>query len=188
MKKAMSLHAFSLSKQLALTAVFAALCLIGTIVITIPLPFGFFNLGDVFVLLAGWCLGPLYGSVAAAVGSSLADIIAGFPIYAPFTFFIKGFEAFTAYMVWFLLKKAIRKEKLDVIPRLFSAFIGESVMVIGYFGYECLLYGINGALAAVLGNIFQGVFGLILATLFALALHSIKSLSKFLPYFYVKKE
>ena len=43
MKTTLRTHAFSLSKQLALTAVFAALCLIGTIVIVVPLPFGFFN-------------------------------------------------------------------------------------------------------------------------------------------------
>ena len=182
MKTTLRTHAFSLSKQLALTAVFAALCLIGTVVIVVPLPFGFFNVGDVFVLLAGWCLGPVYGSVAAAVGSALADVITGFPIYAPATFFIKGLDAFIAYMVWFLLKKCIRKERFDFLPRILSALSGESVMVLGYFGYECLLYGINGAIAAVLGNITQGVFGMILATLLILGFRSIKSVAKFFPH------
>ncbi len=121
MKTATSLRAFSPSKQLALTSLFAALCLVGTLVIVIPLPVGFFNVGDVFVLLAGWFLGPVYGSLAAGLGSALADIIAGYGIYAPFTFAIKAFDALSAYLVWRFLKKYIRKEqKNDYYRRTYS--------------------------------------------------------------------
>ena len=56
----------SAAKRLAFTALFAALCCVGTMFIVIPLPHGYFNAGDVFVLLAGWCMGPVFGSVAAA--------------------------------------------------------------------------------------------------------------------------
>ena len=94
-----SFSTFSLSKRLVFTALFAALCTVGTVVISIPLPFGYFNLGDVFVLLSAWLLGPLYGSIAAAVGSALADILLGFPVYAPATFLIKGIDALVAYTV-----------------------------------------------------------------------------------------
>lgn len=48
----------SAAKRLAFTALFAALCCVGTMFIVIPLPHGYFNAGDVFVLLAGWCMGP----------------------------------------------------------------------------------------------------------------------------------
>lgn len=188
MKESATLYASSPSKQLALTAMFAALCFIGTIVIVIPMPFGFFNLGDVFVLLAGWCLGPLYGGVAAAVGSSLADIVAGFPLYAPATFFIKGLDAIVAYLVWLLLKKVIRNDKLDVLPRAISALAGECVMAIGYFSYECLLYGVSGALAAVLGNVMQGLFGAVLGVALILCLVSIKPMNKLFPHLKKKKE
>lgn len=181
MKKALSLQAFSLSKQLAFTALFAALCCVGTIVISIPLPFGYFNVGDVFVLLSGWCLGPLYGSIAAAVGSALADIIGGYPIYAPATFLIKGVDAFIAYMVWVLLKKFIKKESLDFLPRLGGAVLGETWMIFGYFLYEGILYGFVAATGTLLGNFLQGIFCLVCGVALIAALYPIKAVRGFFP-------
>ena len=181
MKKTISLHAFSSAKQLALTAVFSALCLIGTIVIAIPLPVGYFNVGDVFVLLAGWCLGPLYGPIAAGVGSALADIVSGFPLYAPATFFIKAVDAFIAYTVWAFLKKAIQKESLDFIPRTLSALLGEAVMLAGYLLYDAILYGFAAAVGGLLGNGMQGLFCLAIATALVAALYPIKAVSQLFP-------
>lgn len=187
MKKAVTLHAFSLSKRLAFTALFSALCCIGTIVIVVPLPFGYFNAGDIFVLLSAWCLGPLYGSVSAAVGSAIADIISGYAIYAPATFFIKGLDAFVAYTVWFFLKKCIQKESLDFLSRLFSAVLGEGVMVLGYFGYEWILYGLGGATATIFGNVLQSVCGLACATAIVCVLYSVKSVKQLFPALHSKK-
>ena len=156
MKKTCILHAYSPSKKLAFTALFSALCCIGTVVIAIPLPNGYFNVGDVFVLLAGWILGPFYGSVAAAVGSALADVVSGYAIYAPATAIIKGGSAFLAYMVCLFLKKIFKKDSLDPIARLFSALLAETFMVIGYLLFESLLYGWGGAVLALSGNLLQG--------------------------------
>ena len=188
MRKAFTLYSFSSSKSLAFTALFAALCCIGTIVIVLPLPFGYFNAGDVFVLLAAWCLGPLYGSVAAAVGSALADIVSGYAIYAPATFFIKGLLAFTAYTVWFLFKKCVRRERLDPLPRLLSAVAGETVMVCGYFAYEWILYGLAGATATIFGNLLQGVCGVLLATAIIAAIYPIKNIKQLFPALRVTNE
>ena len=188
MRKAFILHSFSSSKSLAFTALFAALCCLGTVVIVVPLPFGYFNAGDVFVLLAAWCLGPLYGGVAAAVGSALADIISGYAIYAPATFIIKGLLAFTAYTVWFFLKKCIKREQLDALPRLLSAIVGEMVMVGGYFVYEWILYGLAGATATIFGNLLQGVCGVLLAVALAAALYPIKSVQRLFPALHTKTE
>lgn len=105
------------AKNLAFAAVFAALCFTGTFVIVIPLPYGYFNAGDVFVLLAGWCLGPVYGSVAAAAGSSLADVLSGFALYAPATFVIKGADALVAWAVYRAIRRLISAERLDFLPR-----------------------------------------------------------------------
>ena len=155
MKTVLSLHAFSAAKQIAFTALFAALCLIGTLVVQIPAPLGgYLNVGDVFVLLAGWCLGPLYGGVAAAVGSSLADIIA-FPAYAPATFLIKGADALAAYAVWALLHKAFTNEKLDPLGRIAGALVGETLMVAGYAVFDGLVAGWGAAVANLPFNLIQ---------------------------------
>ena len=175
MKKTRSLYAFSLSQNLAFTALFAALCCVGTLAITVPLPFGYFNAGDIFVLAAGWCLGPLYGSVAAGIGSALADVIAGFPVYAPATFLIKAVDALTAYLVWAILKKVMNKENLDFLIRIPSAIAGECVMVGGYFLYEWLLYGFAAATGTLFGNTLQGVFCGVSAILLISALYRVKA-------------
>ena len=87
----------SLIKRLVYTATFAALCCIATWLLVIPLPYGYFNVGDVFVLLAGWCLGPLYGGLAAGLGCALADVFSGYALYAPATLIIKSLMGVIAY-------------------------------------------------------------------------------------------
>lgn len=182
MKYAVSVHALSPSKQIAFAALFAALCCVGTAIVQIPAPQGgFLNVGDVFVLLAGWCLGPLYGSVAAAVGSALADVVVGFPVYAPATFLIKGMDAFVAYTVWSFLKKAIRKEKFDALVRAVGAIAAECVMVVGYAVYDGLLAGFGAAVANTPFNILQGVVCAVGAVAIVILLARSKSVREFFP-------
>ena len=181
MQKVVSARAFTYSKHLTFSAVFAALCCVGTLIVHIPLPNGYLNTGDVFVLLAGWFLGPLYGAVAAGVGSALADIISGYAVYAPATFFIKAAVALCAFFLCSLLKKVIKKDGLDFLPRLTSALIAECVMVLGYFIYESFLYGFAGALSAVVGNLTQGAVCLALATILFSMLYPIRPVRRFFP-------
>ena len=169
------------AKQIAFSALFATLCCIGTLVIALPLPNGYFNAGDIFVLLSGWCLGPIYGSIAAAIGSALADIISGYSFYAPATFFIKGGNAFIAYMVYLFWKKHIQKESADILPRAFSAICGEAWMVLGYFLFEMLFYGIGGASVSLVGNLTQGVCCAIGALLLIAILRPTKGVKKLFP-------
>jgi uncharacterized membrane protein len=173
-------RAYSASKKLAFTALFAALCCVATVMIVIPLPNGFFNVGDVFVLLAGWFLGPLYGGVAAAVGSALADIVSGYAIYAPATAIIKGLCAVIAFALYKLYKLLVKKASLDFLPRVLSALVAEGVMVLGYFLFECALYGVAGAALAVYGNLLQGVCCLGIAVAIGSALYASPATKKFL--------
>ncbi len=165
----------SLTKKLAFAALFAALCCVSTLIITVPLPNGYFNTGDVFVLLSGWCLGPLYGAAAAAVGSALADLWSGFALYAPATFVIKGLNAALAWLVACSIKKLMKKDSLDFLSRIVGAIAGETVMVLGYFLFEIVLYGFAGGTAALVGNVLQGVCCGTLAVLLFSALYPIKS-------------
>ena len=62
-------------RKLVLAALLAALVCVATMVVQIPSPMqGYVNLGDCFVLLSGWLLGPWYGFAAGGIGSMLADI------------------------------------------------------------------------------------------------------------------
>lgn len=176
-----ALRAISFSKQLAFTALFAALCCVGTVVIAIPLPNGYFNVGDVFVLLSAWCLGPLYGSLAAGLGSALADIISGFAIYAPATLFIKALDGFVAYMVYSFLKKFLKNDGIDFVARILSALAGELCMTLGYFLFECALYGVGAAAVSVPGNSLQGLLCLIGGTAIVSILYHVKTFAEFFP-------
>lgn len=167
--------------HIAFSAVFAALCCVGTLVLVIPLPYGYFNAGDIFVLLAGWCLGPFYGSLAAAVGSMLADVFSGYVLYAPVTFFVKGLDALCAYFVCRSLKKVIYREKFDFLPRAISAVAAETVMVGGYFAFESILYGFAGGAASLGGNALQGTFCIVCAVFLMAGLYRIRYVRRLFP-------
>ena len=170
------------AKKLSFCALFCALCCIGTLVIEIPLPNGFFNVGDVFVLLAGWCLGPVFGTLAAAVGTALADVIAGWAFYAPGTFVIKGIEALLAYFVCYFWKKCLKNDKLDIVARIISAVVGGLCMVLGYFFYESIFYGFGGAAASLVGNFTQAACCIVCASFVISAIYPIKRVKKLFPY------
>lgn len=179
--KTIFLHSISTAKNIAFAALFSALCCVATVLLVVPLPNGYFNTGDVFVLLAGWCLGPLYGSFAAAIGSGLADILSGFTAYAPATFIIKGFDALLAYWVWAAMKKLVKKEKFDLLPRIVAVIASETCMVLGYFLFEWFLYGFGGATLSLLGNLSQGICCGICAVILIGVLYPIKAVKILFP-------
>ncbi len=152
------------TQKMILSALFAAMCFIGTYVIQIPIPAtgGYINLGDGFVLISGWLLGPIYGSLAAGIGSALADLVAGYPFYIPATFVIKALVALVGHYGFKLCSKIIRK--YNVVSRIISSIAAEIVMIGGYFIYETIFYGVGGALGAVLGNSIQAVSAVIIST------------------------
>lgn len=151
------------TRNICFCALFAAIICVCTL-ISIPLPIGYFNLGDAAVILSGWLLGPLFGCIAAAIGSALADILVGYVIYAPATAIIKAVVALCACGLFAVFKRPIKSEKLEIIPRVLAAIVGEAFMVGGYLFYESIVlsYGV-GAFASVPGNCLQGVCGVVIS-------------------------
>ena len=157
------------TRKLVYAALFAALTCVMTMIVKIPVPAtgGYVNLGDCVVLLAGWVLGPMYGGAAAGLGSMLADLVSGYPLYAPGTFVIKACMAVCAWAVF----RAAAGEKRGLAARIGGALAGEAVMAAGYFAYEGVVLGFGlGAAAAIPGNLIQGVFGLAVSVAAAEAL------------------
>lgn len=143
-------------KRTILAALFAALCCVATMVIQIPtLTQGYIHLGDTFVLMCGFLLGPLYGSLAAGIGSAMADLLTGYFIYIPATFLIKAIVALLAY----LLNKRIKNI-------LFCGLIAEIFMILGYYIYSVILTGnLIASLSGIPTNAIQGVVGALLCAL-----------------------
>ena len=148
---------------LVLAGLFAAIITVSTMMIRIPTPTkGYINLGDCFVNIAGWLLGPLFGGAAAGIVSSLSDLFAGYTVYVIPTFIIKALMAVTAFAVF----KALSKKLPTLVGRIISAIAAELVMVAGYAVYESFLYGSAAtALTGVAGNIVQGIGGVLFGVL-----------------------
>ena len=150
------------SKKIVISAMLAAVICVATMIIKIPSPLkGYINLGDCFVLLAGWVLSPLYGFLAAGIGSALADFLSGYGVYIPATFVIKGLMAYVAYLIFKALGGKINKD----LSRIISALVAEILMVAGYLIFESFLYGFAPSVVNVPFNAVQGLVGLILAVI-----------------------
>lgn len=150
--------------KIILTAMFAAMVCVATIVIQIPSPVGgYVNLGDALVLMSAFLLGPFYGGAAAGIGSALADLITGYAYYAPGTLVIKLLIAVVAALVSRALAAAMPRLK-EPLRYAIAGVPGEIIMVVGYLFYAwvCLSRG-AGAIASVPGNIAQAAAGIVIA-------------------------
>lgn len=147
------------TQKIAVTALLAALTCVATMVIKIPSPMkGYLNLGDCVVLTAAWMLSPVYGFLAAGLGSALADLFSGYVVYAPATFLIKGLMALVAWFVY----KALCGKTYSSISRIISGVLAEIIMVLGYYIFEGFMYGFSPSLVNIPANAVQGIAGLVL--------------------------
>ena len=147
------------TKKIVMAALMAALACVATMIIKIPSPLkGYLNLGDCVVLTAGWILSPIYGFLAAGLGSALADLFSGYVVYAPATFLIKGCMALIAYFGFRLLHKKVS----DLPSRIISGTAAEMLMILGYFVFEGCMYGFGPSVVNIPANAVQGIAGLII--------------------------
>ena len=157
-------------RKLVLSALMAALVYVATSIIQIPSPVnGYVNLGDCFVLLSGWLLGPWYGAAAAGIGSMLVDLLSGYGHYVPGTLIIKGLDALVAALIF----RALGRGKTAM---LVSGIVGETIMVLGYFAYASMILGKGlAAAASIPGNIVQGIAGIAIGLALAVLLQKAKA-------------
>ena len=156
--------------KIVVSAMFAALTCVATMVIRIPTfgTNGYVNIGDSVVLLCAWLIGGVYGALAAGIGSGLADLLAGYAQYVPGTFIIKFAMAYVAYLIF---TSFVKKEKLKIFGFTISAIVAEIIMVFGYFAFESTLLGYGLAAAGSIGsNAVQGVICLVLGLVAVTAL------------------
>ena len=138
-------------RKIAYAGVLAGLVFVGT-ELHIPTAIGHINLGDLVILVSAYILGP-FAFIPAAIGSTLADLIAGYPQYAVATFLIKGIMGFVAG----LLLKRDKEGKVSLGRKLSASFVAEVIMIAGYFAFESLpfMYGVAAALGSVIPNGIQ---------------------------------
>jgi uncharacterized membrane protein len=149
-----------LSLQKLITAsLLAALVCVVTMTVKVPSPLnGYINLGDCIILLSGWLLPPVYGFLAAGVGSALADLFSGYVLYAPATLIIKGAMA----VIFFFCFKLMRKKLGSFVSMIIGGVLAEVFMILGYYVFEGFLYGFGPSAVNIPANGVQGCAGLVL--------------------------
>ncbi len=166
------------TRKLVITALFAALTCVATLVIQIPsgMGGGYVNLGDGMVLISAYILGPLFGGVAAGVGSCIADIASGYAAFALPTLIIKFIMAVASGRLFVMLKK---KNKISIL--IACGIAGQFIMTMGYFLTEIWLSGsVAVAAAGIYGSLVQSVFGLAASTVLYKALCSNTMLNNYI--------
>lgn len=150
-------------KRLARAGVFAALiCVTTAYILHIPLAGGgYIHPGDAFVYLAA-CLLPFpYALGAAALGGAAADLLTA-PMWAPWTFVIKGIcvLAFS------------RRSKTLLCPRnLLACGLGAVINLGGYYAAAWTLLGQRPALLAYLpGELIQAGASIFLFVILAVVI------------------
>jgi uncharacterized membrane protein len=146
--------------KLVTAALMAALTCVATISFQIKVPNtsnGYIHPGDAFVLLSGIILGPLYGGLAAGIGSFFADIYFSAFAYAPATLIIKALAAAAGFYSYrYIVKRSV------IIASLFTSIVVD----VCYFLYEIVLYGkFYSALLLIPMNLLQNAMCIVLSVI-----------------------
>ena len=156
------------TREIAISAIMAALVSVSTLLIQFPIPAtqGFFNVGDAMVMVAALTFGPIVGFFAGGFGSALADLIGGWYVWIPFTIVIKGLEGFLAGSI-----VVLDERNRGVRTKIVAWIVAGSEMVVGYFLVQYYMYGLGAALIELPFNIIQmlaaGIIGIPLSIVVA---------------------
>lgn len=125
---------------------------------------GYVNLGDCAVLMSAWVLGPLYGGAAAGIGSALADLLSGYAHYVPGTFAIKLVMAVAAALIFRAATKKGLSASSVLLGQIAGAWWPRSSWSWAISPMPACGWQGPGRRRLHPGNIVQGVFGLVAAT------------------------
>jgi len=164
--------------EIITTGLWIAVVTVVTMAVVIPIPFtqGYVNLGDSAVLLGVFLLGRKNGTIAAGIGSGLADLLLGYSAFAPFTLIIKAGMAFIFGTFLTVSAGKISSESKKIpFSRILGVISATALLAAGYYFAEWIITGNKTApLVSIPWNILQGAVGGTLALLLMVALGSIR--------------
>lgn len=144
--------------NLVKAAIFAALIAVMTAFLKINTGInnGYLHFGDSLIYLAACILPMPYAMGSAAIGGALADILAGSPMWAPFTAVIKAVNVIPFALVY-ICKWTKSPNKIINKTTAFMPFVSALVTIFGYLLTEGLLYTFPTAWTSVPFSIIQAV-------------------------------
>ena len=134
------------TRNLTMTALFAAMVCIATMFIHLPVPMtgGYVHIGDAFIYLAASMLPMPYAAVAGAIGSGLADALSGYYVYVLPTLIIKALLA-TCF--------SCKGDNIISLRTVIASIVASVVGVAGYFIADWIIYS---NVATAVANMFAG--------------------------------
>ena len=146
------------TKQLCVAAVMGAFVFLMTVVPRVPIPLGYAHLGDAAIFLVVFFVGRSEGILAGCIGSALADLVGGFPLWIGPTLMIKFLMADTFWHI--ALKGESRTgESFRIITGLVLASL---VMAGGYTLFGAWIYdSIEAGLASTPGLLMESAVNIL---------------------------
>lgn len=155
----------SSTRTMVMAALWTAIVFCMTMFPKVPIPLGYMNLGTTTIFLSIFFLKKREACIAAALGSCLADLIGGFPIWIVPTIVVKFAIAFVVYTI---MKLTYGDGKRFWFSSVISFIAGSVISVIGYTICGIFLFGgLYASLEQVPGLSIEGVMSTIIALVVA---------------------
>ncbi|MGN0374758.1 MAG: ECF transporter S component [Butyrivibrio sp.] len=153
---------------ICLAAAFTAIVCLITLFIQIPIPLGYFNIGNC-IILTFCCLLPCpYGIIVGSAGSALADLLS-FPVWAVPTLIIKA----AMPLLFYGMKKLPLKSRYAAI--LIAGIVSMLIPFAGYTFTGAILYGsLAAGLSQVPGLALEYAANIVLFALLSFAVEKTK--------------
>lgn len=136
--------------NISITGLMAALVFLATMFFKVQIPVGgdktMLGFANVFCILSGLLLGPVYGGLAAGIGSALFDLLGGWASSAPVTLVTKFLMAFFCGLIVWGAKNGGKK--------LSRVIVGA---VTGSLSYCALYIAYSWAKLALIGSAWQAI-------------------------------
>ncbi len=166
--------------RIATLAILIAVTALFTYVIRIPVAptRGYINFGDVAIFFTAILFGPITAFITGGVGTALADLLAGYAQWAPFSFLAHGLQGLGIGLIIKAARKmrtGTRREKEELpqkpgfVSLLLAFVVGTLIMGGIYFLTGGVMVGFAAAAAEIPGNILQNLVGILIGTPLALA-------------------
>ncbi|MHA6259048.1 ECF transporter S component [Sporosarcina sp. CAU 1771] len=161
--------------DLVITSMLIALIFVATMLLNIKLPItangGLVHLGTAMLFIIAVLFGPKKAAIAGAVGMGLFDLIAGWTLWAPFTFVIRGFQGYLVGRIAWAGGRNGRSTGFNLLAMIVSI----PFMIAGYYICEMILFNsLIIPLASIPGDVVQNVIGIAVAIPAAIVLKKIR--------------
>ncbi len=178
-------------KDLVVSGLLIALVFISTYFIQFHLPIslnsgGLVHLGNTVLFSVAIVFGKKQGAISGAFGMGLFDIAAGWTMWAPCTFVVRGIQG---YMIGHIANKK-GKDGNSLVWNIVAVIISSVWMIAGYFMYNVVIslftqastvewatkwtIALTNALSSIPGDLLQTGFGIIGVIFLVPALKRIK--------------